>query len=51
MSGGMLAVLEQARQTDAQVVFASSGAIYGHPDGQPIQEDASKAPLSPYRTR
>ena len=41
-------ILEAARANDSHVVFASSAAIYGHPDGVPIPEDAPKRPASPY---
>jgi len=41
-------LLEAARANDSRVVFASSAAIYGHPDGVPIAEDAPKRPASPY---
>ena len=43
-----LKLLEAARANDSRVVFASSAAIYGHPDGVPISEDAPKRPASPY---
>lgn len=46
--GGTLTVLEAARDEDATVVLASSAAIYGHPEGVPINEDDSKRPSSPY---
>ncbi|MFW6376603.1 MAG: NAD-dependent epimerase/dehydratase family protein [archaeon] len=45
---GTLRVLEAARDEDARVIVASSAAIYGHPDGVPVAEDAPKAPTSPY---
>ena len=41
-------LLEAARANDSRVVFASSAAIYGHPDRVPIAEDAPKRPASPY---
>jgi UDP-glucose 4-epimerase len=45
---GTIAVLEAARDVEAQVVFASSGgAIYGEGDG-PVSESAPRQPLSPY---
>jgi UDP-glucose 4-epimerase len=45
---GTIRVLEAARRTSAQVVFASSGgAIYGECDGR-AGEDAPLQPLSPY---
>lgn len=31
-----------------RVVFASSGALYGHQETQPIKEEARPNPLSPY---
>lgn len=43
-----LNLLEEARANDSRVVFASSAAIYGHPDSVPISEDAPKRPTSPY---
>jgi UDP-glucose 4-epimerase len=43
-----LTLLEAARANDSRVVFASSAAIYGHPDGVPISETAPKRPASPY---
>jgi UDP-glucose 4-epimerase len=43
-----LNLLEAARANDSRVVFASSAAIYGHPDELPIPEDAPKRPASPY---
>jgi len=43
-----LNLLEEARANDSRVVFASSAAIYGHPDSVPIPEDAPKRPASPY---
>lgn len=46
--GGTLNVLEAARDADARVVFASSCAVYGVPDGVPISEDAPARPRSPY---
>ena len=54
---GTLTVLEAARkqgqrQTDDQgqprVVFASSAAVYGHPEYTPVDEDHPKEPTSPY---
>ena len=45
---GTIRVLEAARRSNAQVVFASSGgAIYGECDGR-VGEDAALQPLSPY---
>ena len=45
---GTVRVLDAARRADARVVLASSAAIYGDADEQPIPEDAPKAPTSPY---
>lgn len=48
---GLLRVLECARQTDARIIFASSGGtIYGEPDESmlPIREDLIGRPVSPY---
>jgi UDP-glucose 4-epimerase len=45
---GTVNVLEAAKRSGTQVVFASTGgAIYGEADG-PIREDAPREPLSPY---
>jgi len=41
-------LLELARKEDARVIFASSAAVYGHPDSVPISEDGSTAVTSPY---
>lgn len=43
-----VAVLERAREIGARVVFASSCAVYGEPQGVPISESAPTAPRSPY---
>lgn len=43
-----LEILEAARDSDTRVVFASSAAIYGHPDYTPIDESHPKKPSSPY---
>jgi UDP-glucose 4-epimerase len=43
-----LQLLEDARQEDARVVFASSAAIYGRPDSVPIAESDRARPTSPY---
>ncbi|MEA1932087.1 MAG: NAD-dependent epimerase/dehydratase family protein [Euryarchaeota archaeon] len=43
-----LKLLEAARANDSRVIFASSAAIYGHPDELPIAEAAPKRPASPY---
>ncbi len=41
-------LLERARDESARFVFASSAAVYGHPDTVPIPEDAPTEPTSPY---
>jgi len=41
-------LLELARNEDARVVFASSAAVYGHPDSVPIAETEPTASNSPY---
>ena len=46
--GGTVQVLDAARRHDARVVLASSAAVYGDADVQPISEDAEKNPSSPY---
>ena len=46
--GGTVQVLDAARRNDARVVLASSAAVYGDADVQPITEDAPKDPRSPY---
>jgi UDP-glucose 4-epimerase len=43
-----LRLLEDARRADARVVFASSAAIYGHPETVPVAEDHPTEPTSPY---
>ena len=45
---GTLTVLEAARRHDARVVFASSAAVYGHPESVPVAETAPTEPTSPY---
>jgi len=45
---GTVNVLEAARRVDARVVFASSAAVYGHPERVPVAEDDATEPLSPY---
>ncbi|WP_259517209.1 NAD-dependent epimerase/dehydratase family protein [Halanaeroarchaeum sp. HSR-CO] len=45
---GTLQVLEAARREGARVVFASSAAVYGHPDSIPVPESDRTAPESPY---
>ena len=44
----LLTILEAARDTNTRVVFASSAAIYGHPESLPINESHPKTPTSPY---
>ena len=44
----LLTILEAARDTNTRVVFASSAAIYGHPESLPIHESHPKTPTSPY---
>lgn len=41
-------LLERARRESARFVFASSAAVYGHPETVPIPESASTEPTSPY---
>jgi UDP-glucose 4-epimerase len=43
-----LRLLEQARETSARVVCASSAAIYGHPERVPVVETDPLRPTSPY---
>ncbi|MFW5964475.1 MAG: NAD-dependent epimerase/dehydratase family protein [Natronomonas sp.] len=45
---GTLNVLEAARKHDARVVVASSAAVYGDPDGTPVDEGQRLDPTSPY---
>lgn len=45
---GTLNVLENARRTDASVVFTSTGSIYGNPNYFPTPEDHPPDPESPY---
>ena len=45
---GTVNVLDAAREPDTRVVFASSAAIYGHPEYTPIDERHPKDPTSPY---
>ena len=47
-ASGTMTVLDAARRTDTRVVFASSAAIYGHPESVPIHESDPKTPTSPY---
>jgi UDP-glucose 4-epimerase len=47
--GGTVSVLEAMRDVGVhRLVFASSGAIYGMQDQQPLREDLVPDPLSPY---
>jgi UDP-glucose-4-epimerase GalE len=47
--GGTLNLLEAMRSAGvAHLVFSSTCAIYGEPDGVPITEDMSKRPINPY---
>lgn len=48
--GGSFVVLDALRagRSDARVVLASSGAVYGEPVAFPMTEDAALAPISPY---
>jgi UDP-glucose 4-epimerase len=47
--GGTVSLMEAMRDVGIRrVVFASSGAIYGDQDQQPLAEDAKLAPQSPY---
>lgn len=43
-----LRLLEGARKQDARVVFASSAAVYGHPESVPVAESHPMQPTSPY---
>lgn len=44
----MLSILEAAREHTTRVIFASSAAIYGHPQTLPIAETHPTYPTSPY---
>jgi len=47
--GGTVSVMEAMRDVGVRrVVFVSSGAVYGHQDQQPLREDISPNPGSPY---
>lgn len=47
--GGTVAVMEAMRDAGVKrVVFTSSGAVYGEQDRQPVREDFSPDPGSPY---
>jgi len=41
-------LLELARRESARVIFASSAAVYGHPESVPIAETDPTGPTSPY---
>ncbi|KDE59890.1 hypothetical protein EL22_15505 [Halostagnicola sp. A56] len=43
-----LKLLECARRESARFVFASSAAVYGHPESIPLSEAAPTEPTSPY---
>ncbi len=46
---GGVALLEAAREVGVErVVFSSTAAVYGVPDGTPISEDATLRPINPY---
>ena len=46
---GLVALLESCRAKGvSRFVFASSTAVYGAPDAEPVPEDAPCRPLSPY---
>ena len=46
---GTLNLLSAMRGADCnKVVFSSTCAIYGEPEGQPLSEDLPKAPVNPY---
>ena len=46
---GSLTLLEAMRDHGVgKLVFSSTAAVYGIPDGVPIAEDAVKAPINPY---
>ncbi len=47
--GGTVSLLEAMRDVGVRrIVFASSGAVYGDQQEQPLKEDAQLAPQSPY---
>ena len=47
--GGTVSLMEAMRDTGvSRVIFTSSGAIYGHQPEQPVHEDDSPQPDSPY---
>ena len=45
---GTVHVLEAARRSDSRVVFVSTAAVYGEPQGSPIPETHPTNPTSPY---
>ncbi len=47
--GGTLALLEAMRAADVRtIVFSSTAATYGEPEGVPVEETAPTRPTSPY---
>ena len=47
--GGTLSLLEALREAGiGEIVFSSTCATYGIPDGVPIREDAPQRPVNPY---
>lgn len=47
--GGTVSLMEAMRDAGvSRVVLASSGAIYGHQEGQPVREENAPHPDSPY---
>lgn len=47
--GGTVSVLEAVRDTGvSRIVFTSSGAVYGEQQAQPLREDMTPDPRSPY---
>lgn len=47
--GGTVSLMEAMRDAGvSRVVLASSGAIYGHQEGQPVREEDAPHPDSPY---
>src|SRR5579863_7841531 len=47
--GGTVSVLEAVRDTGvSRIVFTSSGAVYGEQQGQPLRENMTPDPRSPY---
>ncbi|MFM7964397.1 MAG: NAD-dependent epimerase/dehydratase family protein, partial [Actinomycetota bacterium] len=46
---GSISLVETLLEHDVrQIVFSSSAAVYGTPDGSPVNEDAPLRPQSPY---